>query len=433
MVLLARGVWIQLFPHLESAKKQNLMQRTLIKNIDRLLGAVQKPRPLLRGKALAELPECSQAWLLIEADKVVSWGSMKEAVPRADVEIDAAGGCVLPAFVDSHTHLVFAAWREEEFVLRLRGKSYEEIARAGGGILHSAARLRNTSEEELYEQALQRMEEVRSLGTAALEIKSGYGLEVESEWKMLRVIRRLKEASAAPIKATFLGAHALPLAYKNKREAYLKLVVEEMLPRIAAEGLADYVDVFCEKVAFSVGEMERILEASAKYGLKPKVHVNQFHAMGGVEAAVRQGAISVDHLEVVSERDLQILAKADTLATILPSAPFFLNDHYPPARKMVDRGVALALATDYNPGSSPSGRMAFSISLACIKCGLLPEEALNAATVNGAHALELEQLCGSIAPGMRADLILTRPIPSPAFIPYAFGSDVVEKVFIGGR
>ncbi len=409
------------------------MQRTLIKNIDRLLGVAEEPPPLLRGKALATLPELTQAWLLIEDDRIAAFGEMGGELPRADVVIEAFGGSVLPAFVDSHTHLVFAAWREGEFVLRLQGKSYEEIARAGGGILHSAARLRQMPEEALYEQALQRLEEVQNQGTGALEIKSGYGLDTDSELKMLRVIRRLKEHSAAPVKATFLGAHALPLAYKNDRAAYIRLLIEQMLPRVAAEGLADYVDVFCEKVAFSVDEMEQILEASAKYGLKPKVHVNQFHALGGVEAAVRHGAVSVDHLEVVSERDLQILAKADTLAVILPSAPFFLNDHYPPARQMVDRGLALALATDYNPGSSPSGRMAFSISLACIKCGLLPAEALQAATVNGAHALELGELCGSITPGMRADLILTKPIPSPAFIPYAFGSNWVERVFLGGK
>ncbi len=405
------------------------MQRTLIKNIDRLWGCAPEPRPLLRGGALASLPELRHAWLLLENGHIVAYGKMKDEIPRADVEVDAVGGSVLPAFVDSHTHLVFAAWREGEFVQRIQGKSYEEIARAGGGILNSAARLRQMPEEQLYEQALQRLEEVRAMGTGAIEIKSGYGLTPESEWKMLRVIRRLKEQSDKPVKATFLGAHALPAEYKTRREAYLQRIIREMLPRIADEGLADYVDVFCEKMAFSVSEMERILEAAAKYGLKPKVHVNQFNAMGGVEAAVRQGAVSVDHLEVVSEQDLDVLAKADTIATILPSAPFFLNDHYPPARKMADHHLAIALATDYNPGSSPSGKMAFSLSLACIKCGLLPEEALNAATVNGAHALELGEQCGTIAPGMRADLILTKPLPSAAFMPYAFGSNWVERVF----
>lgn len=397
------------------------------------MGAALEPRSVLRGKSLQELPELLDAWLLIEGQQVLAWGSMQGEVPRAEMEIDALGGSVLPAFVDSHTHLVFAAWREEEFVLRLRGKSYEEIARAGGGILNSTARLREMPEEELYEQALQRLEEVQRMGTGAIEIKSGYGLDVESELKMLRVVRRLKDQSPAPVKATFLGAHALPFEYKNNREGYIRLIVEEMLPRIADEGLADYVDVFCEKMAFDVSEMEEILTASAKYGLKPKVHVNQFNAMGGVEAAVRRGAVSVDHLEVVDERDLQVLAKADTIATLLPSAPFFLNDHYPPARSMADAGLALAIATDFNPGSSPSGRMAFVLSLACIKGGLLPAEAINAATVNAAHALELGNCCGTLAPGMRADFLLTHPIPSPAFIPYAFGSNWIQSVFLGGK
>ena len=408
------------------------MQRTLIKNIDRLIGAYPAPPPLLRGKALQELPELRNAWLLIEDGRVADFGVAAEnPPPRADEEIHAGGGSVLPAWVDSHTHLVFAAWREGEFVQRIQGRSYEEIARAGGGILNSAARLREMPEEQLFEQALQRLEEVRSMGTGAIEIKSGYGLSLEGELKMLRVIRRLKEVSEAPVKATFLGAHALPAAYRDRREAYIRLIIDEMLPRIADENLADYVDVFCERVAFSVSEMEEILEAFAKCGLKPKVHVNQFNAMGGVEAAVRHGAVSVDHLEVMSEQDLKILAKANTIATILPSAPFFLNDPYPPAREMVDRGLALALATDYNPGSSPSGRMAFSVSLACIKCGLLPAEALQAATVNGAHALELGAECGALARGMRADLIITKPIPSTGFLPYAFGSNWVDRVLLG--
>ncbi len=410
------------------------MQSILIKNIDRLLGARISPPPLLRGEALAELPELRNAWLLVEGGRIARFGSTAEnPPPRADREIDAGGGMVLPAWVDSHTHLVFVAWREGEFVQRIQGKSYEEIARAGGGILNSAARLREMPEEQLFEQALQRLEEVRAMGTGAIEIKSGYGLSLEGELKMLRVIRRLKEVSRAPVKASFLGAHALPAEYRGRREEYLRLIIEEMLPRIAAEGLADYVDVFCEKVAFSVSEMERILEASAKYRLKPKVHVNQFNALGGVGAAIRQGAVSVDHLEVMSEQDFRHLAKASTVATILPSAPFFLSDPYPRAREMVDRGLAVAIATDYNPGSSPSGRMAFSVSLACIKCGLLPAEALQAATVNGAHALELGEECGALAPGMRADLIITQAVPSPDFLPYAFGSDWIARVVQGGE
>jgi imidazolonepropionase len=402
----------------------------LIENIRNLVLGHQAAKPL-RGGLLGELPQLENAFLLVEGGRIAAYGDMAQCPERADEKIDATDRLVMPAWCDSHTHLVFAGSREGEFVDRLRGLSYEEIARRGGGILNSAERLRSTPEEVLVEQALGRLKEIMRHGTGAVEIKSGYGLSLEGELKMLRVIRRLKELSPLAIKATFLGAHALPPEYKNDRRAYIDLVVKEMLPAIANEGLADYIDVFCEKVAFSVAETETILEAGARYGLRPKIHVNQFNAMGGIAAALRHDALSVDHLEVVEDAEMDALAASDTIATLLPSAPFFLDDPYPPARKLVDKGVAVALATDYNPGSSPSGRMPFVLSLACIKTRLTPEEAINAATLNGACALEWQHELGSIAPGKRANCFVTKKIPSFGYIPYAFGSDFVERVIFG--
>jgi imidazolonepropionase len=410
---------------------QNSMGTLLVRNARQLIQVERERRPLLRGQALGDLPVLDDGYVLAENGRIVAFGPSSEAPERADRVIDAGGGLVLPCWVDSHTHLVFAGSREGEFADRIRGLTYEEIARRGGGILNSARLLRETPEEALREQAHARLEEVQSKGTGAMEIKSGYGLSLDAELKMLRVIRWLKEISRAPIKATFLGAHAVPLEYRDRRESYVRLIIEEMIPRIAGEGLADYIDVFCEKVAFSVVEMDRILDAGVRHGLKPKVHVNQFNAMGGIETAVRHGAVSVDHLEVVAEEDLPWLGK--TISTLLPSAPFFLNDHYPPARKLIEAGAAIALATDYNPGSSPSGSMPLVLSLACIKMRMTPEEAVNAATLNGAYALELESECGGIARGKRADLIVTRPVPSLAFLPYAFGSDWTAQVILNGE
>ncbi|MCB0623318.1 MAG: imidazolonepropionase [Saprospiraceae bacterium] len=405
----------------------------LIHHIRELVGLRPTPAGPLRGAALGELSTISDAFLLIEGDRIAAFGPMSEAPPRADLSIDANGQLLFPAWVDSHTHLVFAGSREGEFEDRIRGLSYEEIAARGGGILNSAARLQDTPEEELVEQALNRLQEVIGYGTGAIEIKSGYGLTVAAELKMLRVIRRLKELSPLPIRATFLGAHAVPKAFRDLREGYLRLVIDEMLPRIAGEGLADYIDVFCEKIAFSPAEMDRILEAGQRYGLRPKVHVNQFFSLGGIPTAVARNALSVDHLEVVGGADMEVLRDSPTIATLLPSAPFFLNDHYPPARQLIDNDIAVALATDFNPGSTPSGRMPFVLSLACIKMRMSPAEAVNAATINGAFALELEADYGSIAVGKKANLFLTKPIPSVGYLPYAFGSDLVETVVLNGE
>lgn len=409
----------------------NHMRNLLFLNIRQLVQIRPPEASLLRGDDMASLPVQQNAFLLVENGKIARFGPMEEAPTRADEVIDASGRFLFPCWVDSHTHLVFAGSREGEFADRIRGLSYQEIAARGGGILNSARRLQETSEEALFDLALARLESVRALGTGALEIKSGYGLSVEAELKMLRVIRRLKEASSAPIKASFLGAHALPESHRNNREGYLRLLIDELLPRIAAEGLADYMDAFCEKVAFSPEEVDRLLEAAQRYGLRGKIHCNQFYALGGIEVAVRHNALSVDHLEVVEDADILALQGSNTIATLLPSAPFFLNDSYPPARKLLDAQLPLALATDFNPGSSPSGNMPLAIALACIKMRMLPEEAINAATLNGAFALELEHCCGSITPGKRADLILTKPMPSLAYLPYAFGNNMIERVFEG--
>ncbi|MDC1451400.1 imidazolonepropionase [Vicingaceae bacterium] len=404
----------------------------LIKNIKSLL-QTSTPTKALRGKELSELKSIENAWLLIENDIIKNYGSM-DSCPNFEGEtIDALGKMILPTWCDSHTHLVFATSREEEFEMRLKGKSYQEIAEAGGGILNSAKKLQNTSEEALFKSAWERLNEVIKMGTGAIEIKSGYGLSLDDELKMLRVIKRLKEKSPIPIKANFLGAHSYPLEYKDNHQGYIDLIVNEMLPQIAKECLADYIDAFCEKVAFSVTETEQIIEAGAKYGLKAKVHTNQFNCMGGIELCVKHSALSVDHLEVVNDEEIECLKNSETIATLLPSAPFFLSDPYQPGRKLVDEGVAVALASDYNPGSSPSGNMNFVVSLACVKLKMTPAEAINAATINGAFALELNEEYGSISKGKKANFILTKKISSIAYIPYAFGSNLVDQVIINGK
>ncbi|HFA52022.1 MAG TPA: imidazolonepropionase [Bacteroidetes bacterium] len=412
-----------------------MSENLLIKNIKELVGTEENPRSSpIPGNELATLSTIKNAFLLAENGRIKDFGKMENCPLRADREIDATGRMVFPSFCDSHTHLVFAKSRENEWVDRIKGLSYEEISNKGGGILNSARRLQETPEDLLFEQALERLQEVKKQGTGLIEIKSGYGLTTDSELKMLRVIRRLKETGEMEIKATFLGAHSMPMQYRNgNRQGYINLIINDMLPQIAGEGLADYIDVFCEKVAFSVAETEQILAAGAKYGLKPKIHVNQFYSLGGIAAAVKYGAVSVDHLEVVADADIEILKKSKTMATLLPSAPFFLNDHIPPARKLIDAGLPLALASDFNPGTTPSGRMSFVLSLACIQMRLLPEEAINAATLNGAFALESADKYGSIARGKRANFFITKPMPSVAYLPYAFGSDLIERNFVGGR
>ena len=403
------------------------MPSILLKNIKQLIGISDKLK--LKGFDMSQLQSFENAYLLIENQRIVDFGEMKNCPDRADETINCTGRLVLPAWCDSHTHLVFAASREEEFVMRIKGATYQEIAEQGGGILNSARRLQALDENELYENSLVRLAEARKMGTRAIEIKSGYGLTVESELKMLRVIRRLKEQSDMLIKATFLGAHAMPLTYRNNRKGYTDLIIKDMLPKIAHEGLADFIDVFCEKLAFSTDETAQILEAGAKYGLKPKIHTNQFTSMGGVETAIQYKAVSVDHLEVLNKKEINALKKSDTMATLLPTAPFFLNDkHAPPARTLLENNIAVALATDFNPGTSPSVSMPFVLSLACIRLRMTPEEAINAMTINGAAAMELSDKVGSIAKGKLAHLIVTKPVSSLSYLPYSFTENWIERV-----
>ena len=406
----------------------------LIKNIT-LLVNVRDDNTLLRGSALSHLPCVTNAYLLIEEGKIAAYGEMNHFSDeiKSQKVIDANGAYILPCWCDSHTHLVFAASREEEFVDKIKGLSYADIAAKGGGILNSANKLNVMHEDALFELASKRLNEVMQLGTGAIEIKSGYGLTVEGELKMLRVIQRLKQVSAIPIKATFLGAHAYPLKYKNDHEAYIKLIIDEMLPNIAKEKLADYIDVFCEQGFFSVDEMKRICEAGIKYGLKPKLHVNQLNGIGGIEAAIELHALSVDHLETMIEEDIRQLAASNTIGTMLPTAAYFLRMQYPPARELIDAGCAVSLASDFNPGSSPSGNMNNVVSMSCIQMRMLHEEAINAATINAAHAIELQDEVGSITIGKKANLIFTKQIPSLAYLPYAFGSNLVDKVMINGE
>jgi imidazolonepropionase len=409
------------------------MPTLLIRNIRALYLTEKIPRALVKGAEMAHAPHINDAYLLAENGRIAAFGPMVECPDRADEVLDATGRLVLPSWCDSHTHIVFAATREEEFVDRIRGLSYEEIAERGGGILNSAKKLREASEDKLFEGAWERLIEVIGLGTGAIEVKSGYGLSLDSEIKMLRVVRRLKERSPIPVKATFLGAHAIPMEYRSDRSAYISLIINEMLPKVAAESLADYCDVFCDKGFFTPEETEQILEAGWKWGLKPKIHANELGLTGGVQAGIAQRAISVDHLEFTSEVEISALLDSDTLPTLLPGCAFFLGIPYAPARQMIDAGLPVVLASDYNPGSCPSGNMPFVVSLACAKMKMLPEEALQAATLNGARAMELEGELGSIAVGKIANIFITRPMMSLAGLPYAFGSNVVETVILNGQ
>ncbi len=405
----------------------------LIRNIKCLVLAENEPKKQLVGAEMAQIPMLENAFLLIEKGRIKRFGPMADCPDRGGKTIDATDRFVLPAWADSHTHLVFAATREEEFVDKIRGLSYEDIARRGGGILNSAQKLQKMDESELFDLAFERLLEVIRSGTGAIEIKSGYGLTLEAELKMLRVIRKIKEKGPIPVRATFLGAHALPVEFREKRHEYIDLVCQKMIPRVAAEGLADYCDVFCEKGFFTVEETDRILKTGLAHGLKPKIHANQLHFSGGVQVGVANGAVSVDHLESMGDAEIDCLRGSSTMPTLLPSAAFFLNMPYQPARKLIDAGLPVALATDYNPGSTPSGRMPFVLSLACIKMKMLPEEAVAAATLNGARAMELETEVGSVAVGKRANLILTRKIGSLARLPYSFGSDLIERTIIDGK
>jgi imidazolonepropionase len=412
------------------------MPALLIKNIKELVGIRNSTDPL-RGNSLAELPSVENAFLLVEGEEIVRFGKMEELTNGnahlPEKVIDAMGGMVMPAWCDSHTHLVYAGSRETEFVDKIKGLTYAEIAAKGGGILNSARKLVETSEDQLFNDAYLRLNNAAALGTASIEIKSGYGLTVDNELKMLRVIRKLKERSRLNIKSTFLGAHAYPLEFINDHEGYINLIINEMLPAIAHEKLADYIDVFCENGFFSPQETETICRAGMRYGLKPKIHANQLSASGGVQTGVKLGAVSVDHLEAMDEDAISALRNSSTIGTLLPTAAFFLRMPYQPARKLIEEGCAIALASDCNPGSSPGYNMNFVVSLACTGMKMLPEEAINAATFNGACALELQHQTGSIAIGKKADLIITRPVPSLAYLPYSFSTNLISSTMIKGE
>ena len=411
--------------------------KSVIKNIAELIQTEESPKKWVAGKDMSEISTIKDAFIEYENGIITSFGSMlnwKGIENWNNTEIiDAEGGMVFPSYCDSHTHLVFAASREGEFVDRINGVSYEEIAKKGGGILNSAEKLQNTTEDELYKKSLKRLNNLMKMGTGAIEIKSGYGLTLESELKMLRVIKRLKENTEVSIKATFLGAHALPKEYKDNKEGYMDLVINEMLPKIAEENLTDYVDIFCEKGYFTVEDTIRLLESAKKLGIQSKTHVNQFNSIGGVEASVKLGALSVDHLEEMKEEDFTSLQNSDCMPTILPSCSFFLGIPYGPAVKMMEKGLPVALASDYNPGSTPSGNMNFVTSLGCIQMKMTPEQVINATTINTAYAMGLEKEVGSICIGKKANLFITKEIPSYSYLPYSFGENVIDKVILNGK
>lgn len=407
---------------------------TLIINIKELLQIREPHIQKVSGAEMAILPSIKNAYLLLENDLISDFGLM-ENCPKinANKTIDASGKIVLPTWCDSHTHIVYAGNREQEFVDRINGLTYEEIAQRGGGILNSARKLNETSEEELYNQSKKRLEEVMQLGTGAVEIKSGYGLTVNGELKMLRVIKKLAKNYPIKIKASFLGAHAFPLEYKEDEESYIDLIINEMLPKISQENLAEYIDVFCEKGYFNLEQTQKIIEAGKRYGLIPKIHVNQFNAIGGIALSVKHNALSVDHLEVLTDEDIVALQNSNTMPVALPSCSYFLSIPYTPARKMLQAGLPLALATDFNPGSTPSGNMNFVVATACIKMKITPEEAINAATINGAYAMGISNQYGSITIGKKANLIITKPVNSYYELPYNFGSNLIDVVVINGE
>ena len=413
----------------------------IITNISKLIGILPEQTRLLKGTEMSQLNTIENAYLIIDDQGLIhDFGKMDELnldkyKNSTNLEIMQLSDkqMVLPGFVDSHTHIVFPAWREIEYVMKIKGMSYEQIASQGGGILNTAKKTQTATEEELFTAAAERIKEVISLGTTALEIKSGYGLTTESELKMLRVIKRLKQTFPITIKATFLGAHAIPLEYRSNPDKYVDIVINEMLPAVAEEQLAEYVDVFCDKGFFTQQQTERILEAAARYGLKPKIHANELGFTGGVQAGVKYNAVSVDHLEYVGTQEVELLLNSNTMPTLLPATSFFLNLIYAPARKMIDSGLPIALASDFNPGSSPSGNMKFVMSLGTLKYKLLPEEAFNAVTINAAYALEISHTHGSITRGKQANLIITKPVPSFEFLSYFFAHDLIDSVLVKGQ
>jgi imidazolonepropionase len=416
--------------------------KIFISHIKELIQTEEKIREKVCGKEMSKLSTIKDAWLYISDGFIESFGTMKDlqeseysnlANNNGVKQIDASGKMVFPSFCDSHTHIVYDGSREIEYIDKIRGLSYEEIAKRGGGILNSARRMQQASEEQLIDQALVRLEEIKLLGTGAVEIKSGYGLTTETELKMLRVIRKLKELSPLTIKSTFLGAHAVPAEFKGKQNEYVDLVINEMIPLVSSEDLADYIDVFCDKGFFTEEETERMLMAGIKYGLRPKIHANELAFSGGIQVGVKYNALSVDHLEFTGDEEIQALLDSDTMPTLLPGAAFFLGMEYPPARKMIDSGLPVAMASDYNPGSSPSGNMQFVMSLGCIKFKMIPEEVINAVTLNGAYAMGVQDELGTIAKGKKANVFITKPISTYAFMPYAYGSNKVETVIINGH
>ena len=407
--------------------------RTLVTNIKSLVQTEETPCEAVCGEAMAEVGSINDAYLIVEDDKIADFGKMSELKEQnADKIIDAEQCFVLPSFCDSHTHLVYAGSREIEYIDKIRGLSYEEIAKRGGGILNSAKRLQETDEDELYEDAYKRLQEITSLGTGAVEIKSGYGLTTEAELKMLRVIRRLKENSPLTIKANFLGAHGVPMEYRGRQGEFVDLVINEMIPLVAKERLADFIDVFCDTGFFTVEETDRMLEAGVRYGLTPKIHANELDYSGGIEVGVKYGALSVDHLECVGDKEIAALKSSKTMPTILPGAAFFLNMPYSPARKMISAGLPVAMASDFNPGSSPSGNMQMVMTFACVNYRLTPQEALNATTINSAYAMGLSQTHGSICRGKKANFYITKAIPTLEYIPYYYGTNKVSRTFLNG-
>jgi imidazolonepropionase len=407
----------------------------IIENTGMLVQTRDGNEVFVSGSDMAVLPVVENGWLLIEDDIIAGYGP-PETMPRlssAIPRLDAGGGYLFPAFCDPHTHLVYAGSREKEYTDKIRGLSYEEIARRGGGILNSAKLLHETSEDELFRQSMERIREIITFGTGAVEIKSGYGLTTEDELKMLRVIKRIRQESAVTVRSTFLGAHAVPAAFRDNREGYVTLIVDEMIPAVAEERLADYIDVFCDRGFFTVEETERILEAGKRYGMQPKIHANELDFSGGIEVGVKHRALSVDHLEFTGDDEIAALLGSGTMPTLLPGAAFFLGMKDPPARRMIDAGLPLALASDYNPGSSPSGNMKLIVSLGCIRLRLLPEEAINAVTLNAAYAMGLSHSHGSITVGKKANLFITRKMPSYEYLPYAYGSNLIETVILNGQ
>ena len=408
----------------------------IIKNIGKIYGIAENLSSALRGNAMDQVGYIENAWLRIDGTKFSEWGTM-ETLP-ADIEssteiIDAKGGWVFPSFCDSHTHIVYAGSREQEFEDKIHGLSYEEIARRGGGILNSADRLFNTTEDELFRQSMVRVREVEKMGTGCIEIKSGYGLTTETELKMLRVIARIAESTPMHVRATFLGAHAVGRAYAGHQQEYVEMLCSEMLPAVAAEGVADFIDVFCDTGFFTTEQTDQILSASARYGLRPKIHANELAVSGGVQVGVAHNAVSVDHLERIEDEEIRLLSQANTIATVLPGASFFLGMPYGKARQLIDAGAAVALASDYNPGSSPSGNMRMIMSMGCIKLKLTPEESLNAVTINGAAAMDCATTHGSISPGKEANFFITDPLPSLAFLPYAYSTPLIRETYLQGK